>query len=64
MLLMGTTGTMKKSVMKLIPRFCMKLLTVPQWLQRICVGSGCEPQLKKCVPIMKKKASMVYVFVI
>jgi hypothetical protein len=60
--LMGSTGIMKKSVMKLMPRFCMKLPMVPQWLQRICEGSGCEPHVKKCVPIMKKKESMGYVF--
>ena len=53
--LMGMIGMMKKSVTKSIPCFLVKLPTVPQFPQRICSGATCEPQEKKCVPMMKKK---------
>src|SRR5216684_6108630 len=49
---------MKKSVMNCIPCLRMKLPTVPYLPQRICAGSVCEPQVKKCVPIMKKQKSI------
>ena len=53
--LMGMIGMMKKSVTKSIPCFLVKFPTVPQFPQRICSGATCEPQEKKCVPMMKKK---------
>src|SRR5438093_382924 len=52
--LIGSTGMMKKSVMKRIPFFIVKFPTVPHLPQRICSGTACEPHEKKCVPTIKK----------
>ena len=54
--LIGIRGMMKNRVMNRIPCFLIKPPTMPHLPQRICSGVACEPQVKKCVPIMKKKA--------
>ncbi len=55
MSLIGNTGMTKNSVMKRMPCFLTNVPTVPQLPQRICPGTVSDPQVKKCVPIMKKK---------
>ena len=59
--LMGTTGMMKKSVMKRIPLLEMKFATVPHEPQRIAAGAGSDPHEKKCVPIIKKNETTSFV---
>jgi len=52
---------MKNNVMKRIPCFFTKVPTVPHLPHFIWLAAGCEPQVKKCVPIMKKKDILLLV---
>jgi hypothetical protein len=53
--LIGKTGMMKNSVMNRVPCSLMKVPTAPHLPHFIWLGAGCEPQEKKCTPMIKKE---------